>query len=300
MGLPARHRPAFTLIELLVVIAIIAVLIGLLVPAVLEVREAAARIECTNNLKQLGLACHTCVDTHKSLPPGIGFFPGTDRGALGTGLFHLLPFLEQDNLYKLARIDDANFSAINNGVYAKQIPGFVCPSDPSVGPQGTVPFGGVDWGATSYSGNTQVFAWCNPDNGFLIDPQAHHNWNYVQDGLDNTILFAEHYAQCTNGRYPLGGSLWAYDTLGPTALPLHPGFAVSWNVTSVGPLSLFQVRPSQNDCDPTKASSPHRRGIQVTLAGGCVRFIGSSISGATWWAACTPRGNEVLDGDFFN
>ena len=94
-------RCGFTLIELLVVIAIIAILIGLLVPAVQSAREAANRIKCANNLRQLGLAAHRFHDVNQHLPPGIGYYPPAG-GAFGTYHFHLLPYLEQDNLYRAA------------------------------------------------------------------------------------------------------------------------------------------------------------------------------------------------------
>src|SRR5262245_65729639 len=97
----ARRR-GFTLIELLVVIAIIAILIGLLVPAVQKVRESANRIQCVNNLKQLGLAAHNYHDTHKHLPPAIGYYPTATNGVFGSYFFHLLPYVEQDPLFRSA------------------------------------------------------------------------------------------------------------------------------------------------------------------------------------------------------
>src|SRR5262245_24367209 len=99
--LKTTPRRGFTLIELLVVIAIIAVLVCLLLPAVQKVREAANRIKCTNNLKQLGLAAHQYHDVHGHLPPAVGYYPPA-AGTFGVYFFHLLPYVEQDNLYRSA------------------------------------------------------------------------------------------------------------------------------------------------------------------------------------------------------
>src|SRR5262245_63314857 len=106
MSRSPTHRRGFTLIELLVVIAIIAILIGLLIPAVQKVREAANKAKCKNNLKQMALAAVHCADTYNRLPPATGWYPGFDpatntgRGGRGNVFFHILPYTEQQNVYQ--------------------------------------------------------------------------------------------------------------------------------------------------------------------------------------------------------
>jgi len=313
-------RRGFTLIELLVVIAIIAILIGLLLPAVQKVREAAARIKCANNLKQLGLAAHTYHDSHGNLPPAIGYYPPAG-GTFGTCFFHLLPFLEQGPLFDSSwgpvpfPPPDGGTAAYypgNNNVYSRRLNVFLCPSDPSVGPDGVVTINGVSFGASSYASNAMVITeWPGPG------PQGRNDFNSIKDGTSTTILNAEKYARCSNtfmaSKYRNGGNAWGYSG-GPFAwqpppmTPFLPGFGPAFAIRgfadkgapdAIGEGSKFQVRPTwfEGNCDPTKASTSHTGGILVGLADGSVRTLAPTMSGKTWWAAVTPAGGEVFDWD---
>ncbi|WP_439628038.1 DUF1559 family PulG-like putative transporter [Gemmata sp.] len=192
---PNTHR-GFTLIEVLVAIAIIAVLIGLLLPAVQKVREAAARTKCQNNLKQIGLAAHACYDCRKAFPPGVNVPPVTG-GFNGSSLVLLLPFLEEAPRFALfdpnARVD---LAATN--VTAKQtgdVRGFLCPSDPSVGVYQTYTVG-----RTNYYANLGAHANLLDGSGTLkkdanllgmFSNGSAVRFEHVTDGSSQTVLYSE-------------------------------------------------------------------------------------------------------------
>jgi prepilin-type N-terminal cleavage/methylation domain-containing protein len=275
-------RPAFTLVELLVVIAIIGLLVGLLLPAVQRVREAANRMKCQNNLRQLGLASHHCHDTMESMPPMLGYFPSTAERAYGGLFFHLLPFAEQHNLYAISYSTATDtYDVRRNNVAGRAVRIYQCPSDPSAPANGVLD---STRAVGSYAANFRVFGVGGAKDwqGAARIPAT------FPDGTSTTILFAEKYARCHDQ-----GTLWArVDTDA-----WQPAFAVFMT----GPSSTFQLRPTPYtgaECDPQRASTGHTGGMQVCLADGSVRSISGGINPETWWAVCTPDGNEVLSADW--
>ena len=242
-----RQRKGFTLIELLVVIAIIAILIGLLVPAVQKVREAAARAQCMNNLKQIGLATHNYESTFKYLPPGGMKWAG---GAVPSMVVIILPYVEQANLYKLFDFStDINSSVTNDDARLQQVPFFLCPSDGTSAYQpdvGKVPPGrptGQPCGKNNYVGNLGMTADQRSTEGnrvgiFNFRATFDQTTGFstvttklrilqISDGTSNTTMWSE--TKLAQSDRTLAGSYAATNWYDPTQVYILPSTDPGWN-----------------------------------------------------------------------
>jgi prepilin-type N-terminal cleavage/methylation domain-containing protein len=268
---PSRRRAAFTLIELLVVIAIIAILIGLLLPAVQKVREAALRMQDNNNLKQQGLALHNCNDTYGRLPPAYGNFPNPNGAVgppagLGTLQYFLLPFVEQSNVYNQATVTSDNILNVALKVY-------LSPADPTAGPNGMVGnMGAAATLATTWSSAAPPAGWRASQSTF-------------PDGTSNTLVFTQIYTQC-------GGTQYTWNMGSNGSPPTWPYWYTNANYLA---LPLPEIRPNPSACDPSRVQSPSSGVILAGLADGSVRTVSSSVSAYSWNLAVNPADAQVFD-----
>ncbi|WP_020468917.1 DUF1559 domain-containing protein [Zavarzinella formosa] len=257
---PLKGRRGFTLIELLVVIAIIAILIGLLLPAVQKIREAANRLKCTNNFKQIGLAFHNHNDTVGNLPPG--WVVNTAGGAPSPGWSWgtvILPFLEQDNLYRLLNPDlNGGSGPTVNANTTIKIPGYRCPSDSGADVNALY----EGYGRSNYVVNREVVG---PDVNNKAAPMRIQN---ISDGSSNTILVGERDSVKTYG------AIWpARSSVTTASFEGRPGRGINIAVPGAPPA------PTTYGGDNARLgfTSLHTGGCNFLLGDGSVRFVRNSI-----------------------
>ena len=308
-----QRRRGFTLIELLVVIAIIAILTGLLLPAVQKVREAAARMKCTNNLKQFGLAMHGYHDAQ-------GKFPiGSQNNPRQTWVMHIWPDIEQNalssqnNLNQQFYLPPGTIGGTLNGLTGARVPLYACPSDTvmdiSTGYyQRTRGNYVVCWGNALYddtrapgSGGTATtnnFGMFNHSGGNRSSP-GKTTFASLTDGTSNTLMLAESLSAKTNGDNDWRGDIHNDDgvfrfhtvttpnSTSPDLISSSAYFTV--NGDPLMPIALGNPQLAA-------ARSRHTGGVNAALGDGSIRFFRNSISIGTWSALGSMQNGEVVNG----
>ena len=298
-----RQR-GFTLVELLVVIAIIGILIALLLPAVQSAREAARRMQCSNNLRQLAVTLHVLDGSHGMLPP-----LSTDRwdmdaavdtpyhGVHGATLFYwLLPYIEQQAVYDQGQSDGYMYmhhAPDDHGICDEVIATFICPSDSTHdnGRPKTVFGAADDWAVTCYGANYLAFGEPDADTVKLrLQGKASLDTTFP-DGTSNTIVFAERYATCkqtyTNNKV---ASLWADSNNCWRPAVCMNSDSHSPDIAGYRPCLLFQDTPTMDgNCEARRSQTAHPGGINTAFADGSVHVIVADVEQNVWIYACDPH-----------
>jgi len=322
------RRYAFTLIELLVVIAIIAILIALLVPAVQKVREAAARTQCTNNLKQIGLGCHAFHDTYKKLPsayllrPGIGWNDDVNAGPPWSVM--ILPYIEQSALYNLASVSIKNYQSGTNDqnwrniVKGVTIPIYLCPSEANRDIQGNAPNGnGSGWARGNYGANAGPWG---IDGNASSQGVSGGTGSYqskgimwaggammiqaIPDGSSNTILV--NHIRVQGSSADIRGT-WAFPAVGAS---VTHGCPIG---DCYGPNDRGCCADDVTGCtdDPTNAmgcwnggygqanARSQHTGVVISAFGdGSVRTVTNSVDTNTWFYLLSSIDGQPIGGDY--
>ncbi len=308
-----RKRTGFTLVELLVVIAIIGALVALLLPAVQAAREASRRSSCTNNLRQLGVGTHIFHDTFLRLPAGTVWEPGVTsgntRGCEATWLTHLLPYVEQDALYKTGDFNQGFGQGTtghpNNTITSTFLKVTRCPSD--VYPVIISGAGAsVVWARGNYVANngigpmtetTTIDINSRPQGVFML--QSKNRFADITDGTTNTVFLSELLKSPGNDwrgvmHYP-EGPLYHHNQTPNSPVPdeFRQGFCLS--------ILRAPCVPTSTSWNPKRitlgARSLHPGGVMVLLGDSSVRWVSNNITLATWRALSSPQGGETL-GEF--
>jgi prepilin-type N-terminal cleavage/methylation domain-containing protein len=323
-----RPRRGFTLIELLVVIAIIAILIALLVPAVQKVREAAARTQCINNLKQIGLGLHNYHDVNKAFPPGFisTLSPGwtfnyggsTNQAASETGpgwsMFALiLPYVEQTALHKAIRFDLPITDPANAGPRSTQVPIYICPSDtiPKLISLWPTSLSITDMAVTSYvgclgSGNPSNFptsysaAYEEPGFNGMFHRNQRIRFADIIDGTSNTIGMGERMSEFSPNGWAgvVPGAQTVYSERHAAKLGQVVGATARPAITMVT-VHIRSGGPNAPTGSPGGFWGPHMNGCNFLNMDGSVRAISSSIDITAFRALGSRNGGEVIPAEAF-
>jgi prepilin-type N-terminal cleavage/methylation domain-containing protein/prepilin-type processing-associated H-X9-DG protein len=304
-----RSRDAFTLIELLVVIAIIAILIALLVPAVQKVREAAARLQCQNNMKQLGLALHNFENTNRGFPmapynPSFAWIKNKPYAVPHGWTVQILPYLEQENIRSAYNFNAAWDSAANANIISTVVPNFACPSVPGYTdgtargiPNGRAPLDYIAFFSVD-TANTYVKPLPPADQTGqgIMGRGVNRRITEITDGTSNTLLLVEDGGRnqvWINGKqYPAApgnpltaGGAWANCCLGGSVNWFY-GFDLATN-NYYGPCAVNCVNASQ-------IYSFHSGGANVLMGDGSVHFLHDTANINTVVSLLTRSGGEII------